>query len=276
MRNIRLTISYDGTDFYGWQRQPNAPTVQACLEEAIEKLIGEPAQVIGSGRTDAGVHALNQVANFRTACRIPCENLAKALNDALPPTVRVRAAEEVEANFHARYNARAKTYRYRILQAPVCSPFLWRFVYHHPFPLDRIRMGESARLVEGKHDFTSFAAATGKALGAGKDLDDAAGSGDGIPEGPSHSPGSRISRGMVRTISHSHLLWRPRASMLIYEVRGNGFLHHMVRNIVGTLNEVGRGKLAPEDMVEILKARDRTRAGPTAPARGLCLVRVEY
>jgi tRNA pseudouridine38-40 synthase len=264
MRNIRLVISYDGTDFYGWQSQPIAPTVQACLEEAIEKLIGEPVQVIGSGRTDAGVHALNQVANFKTACRIPRENLVKALNDALPPTVRVKAAEEVEANFHARYDVHAKTYRYRILQAPVCSPFLWRFVYHHPFPLDRIRMGQSARLVEGQHDFTSFAAATGNALGAGKSsLDE-------------ERVGRRPLREMVREIFLSRVLWRPRASMLIYEVRGNGFLHHMVRNIVGTLIEVGRGKLAPEDIVEILKARDRTRAGPAAPARGLCLVRVEY
>ena len=163
MRNIRLLIAYDGTDFHGWQRQPNALTVQECLESAIERILGEKAQVWGSGRTDAGVHALNQVANFKTDCPIPCENLVKALNDALPPTVRIKDAHEVSAKFHARYDVRSKTYRYRILQAPVCSPFLWRFVWHYPFPLDGERMAEAAKLFEGEHDFTSFAAVDGSA-----------------------------------------------------------------------------------------------------------------
>ena len=136
MRNLCLLIAYDGTDFHGWQRQPNALTVQECLESAIERILGEKPQVYGSGRTDTGVHALNQVANFQTGCPIPCENLVKALNDTLPPTVRIKDAQEVSPQFHARYDVRSKTYRYRILQAPVCSPFLWRFVWHYPFPLD--------------------------------------------------------------------------------------------------------------------------------------------
>ena len=161
MRNLRLIISYDGTDFHGWQRQPDAPTVQACLESALERILGERVQVCGSGRTDAGVHALNQVGNFKTACRIPCENLLKALNNTLQPTVRIKDISEVPLSFHARHDARSKTYRYRILQAPVASPFVNRFIWHYPFPLDVRRMAQAAKLFEGEHDFTSFAASEG-------------------------------------------------------------------------------------------------------------------
>ncbi len=257
MRNIRLVLAYDGTDFHGWQRQPNAPTVQACLEGAIEKMIGDRVQVWGSGRTDAGVHALNQVANFKTQCRIPCENLLKALNKVLPPTVRAKQAREVSEKFHARYDVRSKTYRYRILQAPLCSPFIWRFVWHYPFPLDRKRMAVAARLVEGKHDFTSYAGSEGRSENSDREA--------------SQGEATR-----VRTVFSSRILWRPRPAILIYEVCGSGFLHHMVRNLVGTLVEVGKGKLTPQDVTRILKARDRTLAGPTAPARGLCLAKVQY
>jgi tRNA pseudouridine38-40 synthase len=181
----------------------------------------------------------------------------KALNNLLPPSVRVKRVDEAPERFHARYDVRSKTYRYRILQAPICSPFLWRFVCHHPFPLDHKEMAEAARLFEGEHDFTSFAGSEGRA--------------DESEVGASMAPHS-----MVRKIFSSRLLWRPRTSILIYEVRGSGFLHHMVRNIVGTLMEVGRGKLARRDVIRILEARDRTQAGPTAPAQGLCLVKVEY
>jgi tRNA pseudouridine38-40 synthase len=251
MRNILVVMAYDGTDFHGWQRQPEAPTVQGTLEVAIEKIVGERVQVWGSGRTDAGVHALNQVANFKTECRIPTENLKKALNDGLPSTIRIKEAREAPQEFHARYDARSKTYRYRILQAPLCSPFLCRFVCHLPYALDRGKMAQAAAQLEGEHDFTSFAGATG--------FDD-----DAEP------------KSAVRKIFRSRMLWHPRTSMLIYEVRGSGFLHHMVRNIVGTLMEVGRRKLQPEDVARILRAHDRTLAGPTAPAQGLCLVEVEY
>ncbi len=257
MRNLRLVLAYDGTEFHGWQRQPDAPTVQGCLEERLAKLTGAPVHVWGSGRTDAGVHAANQVANFKTGCPIPCPNLLKALNNLLPPSVRVKQIDEVPEDFHARYNVRSKTYRYRILQAPICSPFLWRFVCHHPFPLDGERMAEAARRLEGEHDFTSFAGSEGRA--------------DEVEEAAPATPHS-----MVRRIFSSRILWRPRISLLMYEIRGSGFLHHMVRNIVGTLMEVGRGKLTPQDVVRILGARDRTRAGPTAPPQGLCLVKVEY
>jgi tRNA pseudouridine38-40 synthase len=250
MRNIRLILAYDGTAFHGWQRQPNASTVQACLEDALAKLTGAPVQVCGSGRTDAGVHALHQVANFHTSSTIPRENFVKALNDLLPPTVRIKFADDAAPAFHARYDVLRKTYRYRILMTAVCSPLLWRFVCHYPYPLDRTLMAEAARNFEGEHDFTSFAAADGQE--------------------------DENSKSCVRVIQRSRLLWRPRSSMLMYEVTGKGFLRYMVRNIVGTLMEVGRGKLAPRDIPRILAARDRTQAGPTAPAQGLCLMNVEY
>jgi tRNA pseudouridine38-40 synthase len=277
MRNIRLLIAYDGTDFHGWQRQANALTVQECLESAIARILGEKAHVWGSGRTDAGVHALNQVANFKTDSPIPCENLVDALNNALPPAVRIKDAHEVSAGFHARYDVRSKTYRYRILQSPVCSPFLWRFVWHYPFPLDVERMAEAAKLLEGEHDFTSFAAADGSAgeescLGAHADRDGPRQDGRSARQPAAHE----VETAMVRRIFTSRILRHVRTSMLIYEVSGNGFLHHMVRNMVGTLVEIGRGKLEPSGIIRILEARDRTMAGPTAPARGLCLAEVAY
>ncbi len=250
MRNVRLILAYDGTDFHGWQRQPDAPTIQACLEEAIEKLTGAPSPVCGSGRTDAGVHALHQVANFHTDSSIPCGKFVKALNDLLPPTIRIKSADDVAEVFHSRYNVLRKTYRYRIVLTPICSPLLWRYVCHYPYPLDRARMAQAAAFFEGEHDFTSFAAAD-----AQEDED---------------------TKSRVRVILRSRLIWRPRATMLVYEVTGKGFLRYMVRNILGTLLEVGRGKLDPSDIPGILAARDRTKAGPTAPAQGLCLMNVEY
>lgn len=261
MRNIRLVVAYDGTEFGGWQAQPGAPTIQGTLERALEKVVGEHARLLGSGRTDAGVHALNQVASFKTRCSIPCANLLKAVNNLLPPAVRVKRADEVGESFHARYDARAKTYRYRILLAPVAPPFIARYVFHYPYAIDRARMALAAKAFEGEHDFTSFAGAGGRA----KKI-----------EGGRASAGASQRGEMVRRIFSSRLLWCPRTSILIYEIQGSGFLHHMVRNIVGTLLEVGRGKLAPPDIRRILEARDRARAGPTAPASGLCLVEVTY
>jgi tRNA pseudouridine38-40 synthase len=256
-RNIRIVVAYDGTGFHGWQRQPSVPTVQACLEEAIVQVTGEPVELFGSGRTDAGVHALGQVANFTSPCRIPLSNLIKAVNNVLPPEVRVREAGEVASGFHARYDVRSKTYRYRILQSEVCSPFLWRFVWHCPYLLDRTQMAAAARSFVGSHDFRSFAA-----------------SGASEEGGPKHETVDSAS--MTRTVFSSKILWNEKTQILIYEVRGSGFLPHMVRNLAGTLVEVGRGKLQTHDVLRILKARDRSLAGPTAPAQGLCLLRVEY
>jgi tRNA pseudouridine38-40 synthase len=253
MRNIRLTLAYDGTDFHGWQRQPEAPTIQEELEVRIEKITGAHSTLHGSGRTDAGVHAAAQVANFSTECPIPCENLVKALNDVLPAAIRVRKAEDAPGTFHSRYSAKSKTYRYRILQAAICPPFLARYVYHHPYPLDVRRMARAASMLEGRHDFTSF---------AGSD--------------PSRKEREPQEDSNAREVFHSRTKVRKKLRMMVYEIRGSGFLHHMVRNIVGTLLEVGSGKLAPEDVPKILEARDRSRAGATAPASGLWLVRVEY
>ncbi len=251
-RNLRLTLAYDGTDFAGWQRQPDHPTVQAALEGALARVLGEPAAVCASGRTDAGVHAANQVANFKTASPIPCPNLAKALNDLLPVSVRVKEAAEAAEEFHARYDARAKTYRYRILTAPVASPFMARYAWHYPYPLDVEAMQAAARLLAGRHDFSAFAASDPAAADEAKQ------------------------KSGVRTVFLSRLSRRAGGRLLLYEVRGSGFLYHMVRNIVGTLVEVGRGKWPPQQVLEILESRDRRRAGPTAPAQGLCLWKVEY
>lgn len=253
MRNIRLVVAYDGTDFHGWQRQPQSRTIQEVLETALATITGERVKLNGSGRTDAGVHAAGQVANFKAASPIPCPSLVKALNDILPAAVRVRKAEEAAATFHARYNATSKTYRYRILPTPVCPPFLARYVYHHPYPLDCDAMARAARLLEGERDFTSFAGT------------------DPADRGKTKREGANI-----RRVFHSRLAVREKPSLIVYEVRGSGFLHHMVRNIVGTLLEVGSGRLSADDIPLILKARDRRGAGPTAPASGLWLVKVEY
>ncbi|HEV2424037.1 MAG TPA: tRNA pseudouridine synthase A [Terriglobia bacterium] len=268
-RNLRLLLAYDGSSFHGWQRQPGLATVQACVEDSITGIVREPVKLYGSGRTDAGVHALGQVANFTTSCRIPAANLQRALNDILPADIRVRTVDEVAPDFHARYAVRSKIYRYRILQANVCPPFLWRYVWHYPHALDRRSMARAARVFAGTHDFTSFAA-------TGADADDDAPRPEDSILPPLRVPQEKHDHSMVRTIFSSRILWRDRSAMLAYDVRCSGFLHHMVRNIVGTLVEVGRGRLAPGEVAAILQARDRTLAGPTAPPQGLCLMRVAY
>jgi tRNA pseudouridine38-40 synthase len=250
MRNIKLTIAYDGTDFAGWQVQPDTATIQGTLASAIGRITGEKVLPQGSGRTDAGVHALAQVASFELASRIPAEGLVVALNDTLPASIRIVSAADVSDDFHARKSARAKTYRYRIFRDAICLPFAARYVWHYPYPLNEGAMSDAAPLIEGEHDFTSFAAADPE---RGREM-----------EGVSN----------VRRIFSSQ--WRRDGSELFYEVRGNGFLHHMVRNLVGTFLLVGKGTLKPEDITAILEARDRSKAGATAPARGLYLVDVEY
>jgi len=250
MRNLKLILSYDGSEYSGWQIQPDAATIQGTLASAIGRLTGEKVLPQGSGRTDAGVHALAQVATFSTASTVPVENFVKALNDVLPPSIRVLESVEVPVDFHARKSARAKTYRYRILRSLICSPFIARYVWHFPYPLDEERMAKAAALVVGERDFTSFAA-----------VDPERGRED-----------SELSN--VRTIMES--CWERDVDELIYTIRGNGFLHHMVRNLVGTFVVVGKGTLQADDIVRILESRNRSSAGPTAPASGLCLVTVEY
>jgi tRNA pseudouridine38-40 synthase len=254
-----MCLAYDGTDFAGWQVQPGLSTVQGTIAEAIRRITREEVVLHGSGRTDAGVHALGQVASFVTDSPIPAPNLVIALNHTLPSSIRVLSAEEAAQDFHARKSARAKTYRYRICRGDICSPFLARYVYHHPWPLDEAAMAEAASQVVGEHDFTSFAAADPDRLSR------IASSEDGDEEAPSN----------VRTIFASS--FRREGGELIYDVRGSGFLHHMVRNLVGTFLLAGKGRLWPADIPRILESRERSgNPGATAPSRGLALASVEY
>ena len=249
MRNLKLILAYDGCDFSGWQVQPDAATIQGTLASAIGRLTGENVLPQGSGRTDAGVHALAQVASFTSQSPIPAGNLVKALNDILPAAIRVLQAEEVPPSFHARKSARAKTYHYRIYRGPICPPFLARYVWHFPFPLDEASMQQAAEFILGEHDFTSFAAVD-----------------------PERWEDQEVSN--VRTVFASG--WERKGDEFVYRVRGRGFLHHMVRNLVGTFVLVGKGTLQPDDLAKILQARDRSAAGATAPAGGLYLESVEY
>ncbi len=258
MRNLKLILSYDGADFAGWQVQPGLTTVQGTLASAIGRLTGENVLPQGSGRTDAGVHAHAQVASFATASPIPPENWLRALNDILPASVRVLEVHEAAPGFHARKSARAKTYRYRIFREAICPPFLARYVWHHPYPLDESLMNGAAAVVEGEHDFTSFAAVDPERV-------ERMAAANGEENGKTTN---------VRTIFSS--AWAREGGELIYTVRGSGFLHHMVRNLVGTFLLVGKGTVSRDELRHILAARERTAAGPTAPASGLYLVAVEY
>jgi len=250
MRTIKLVLAYDGTDFSGWQVQPQSATIQGTLASAIGRLTREKVLPQGSGRTDAGVHALGQVATFETESSIPAENFVKALNDILPSSIRVLHAAEAPVGFHARKSAQAKTYRYRIYRGVVCPPILARYVWHYPYPLDEIAMSAAAGALVGEHDFTSFAAVDPERGADERELSN------------------------VRQLFSS--VWQRQEDEMVYTVRGDGFLHHMVRNLVGTFILIGKGTLKPEDMKRILDARDRSSAGATAPPSGLFLVNVEY
>jgi tRNA pseudouridine38-40 synthase len=270
----KVTVAYDGTDFQGWQVQPGLATIQGDLQAALGRITGESPLPQGSGRTDAGVHALAQVASFTLRAPIPDENLHRALNRTLPPSIRVLEATKVPSTFHARHSAVAKTYEYRIFRLGLCPPFLARYVYACPWQLDLDKLQSCARIFEGEHDFRSFAAND-------PDLSERNSAADELR---GDAPALKIpAASTIRTIYSSSwelLEWEKRPSeagaMLVYRVRGNGFLHHMVRNLVGTMLDVGRGHLALEEIPAILAARDRSAAGPTAPARGLFLHSVEY
>ncbi len=249
MRNIKLVLAYDGTEFSGWQVQPDTATIQGALASAIGRLTGEKVLPQGSGRTDAGVHALGQVATFSLQSPIPPGNLVIALNDVLPSSIRILEAADAPPDFHARKSARAKSYRYRMYRADICSPFLARYVWHYPYPLDEAAMQEVAASVIGEHDFTSFAAVDAE-------------------------------RGREEEVSNVRQIfasaWERQEDEFVYTVRGNGFLHHMVRNLVGTFLLAGKGTLKVSDIPRILAARSRSAAGATAPASGLYLMSVEY
>ncbi|MEQ1885843.1 MAG: tRNA pseudouridine(38-40) synthase TruA [Bryobacteraceae bacterium] len=246
-RRIRITFSYDGTDYHGWQVQPGLVTVQSAVETVISQIEGARVQVDASGRTDAGVHALAQVAAFRLVNPIPVENLRKAMNRLLPRDIRVTDVREVPPEFHPRFDATAKTYEYRILRSEICPPFDLRYVYHYPYPLNEAAMIELASLLEGEHDFTTFAASDEK---------------------------DQLGHSKVRRIFLSSL--ERRGELLIYRVRGSGFLKHMVRKIVGVLLEVGKGNIDREAFLKRLEPGCGIAPGPSAPACGLFMISVEY
>ena len=251
-RYLLLRLAYDGTDFYGWQIQPDRPTIQGHLTEALVKISCAPVHLHGAGRTDAGVHACAQAASVKLHSPIPCANLVQALNDHLPESIRVLSAQAVPPEFHARRSARSKVYRYRIYREKLCAPWLARYVYPYPYPLDEAAMSRAARQVEGRQDFRSFASAVAASKGAEANEE----------------------KSTVRTIFSSTL--EREKHELVYTVEGSGFLNHMVRNMVGTLIELGRGKIPSDGIPRILAARHRSAAGPTAPARGLHLMQVCY
>ena len=244
MRNLKLTLAYDGTRLVGWQRQAEGDSVQGLLEDALARFEGSPVTVHGAGRTDAGVHALGQVASVHLTCTHDVTTLTRALNAQLPEDVRVLAIEEMSPDFHARFNARSKTYRYQIRHGTIADPFERAYVWHMPERLDVEGMSRGASAVVGRHDFAAF-----QSIG---------------------SP----TRDRVRTVTRSVITNAD--GRLTYEIAGDGFLRYMVRAIVGTLVEIGRGFREPESMASLLRGSARGDAGPTAPPHGLFLVRVDY
>jgi tRNA pseudouridine38-40 synthase len=257
MRNLKFTIAYDGTEFSGWQAQPGQHTVQGALTDVLEKLTQRRLTTYAAGRTDAGVHAAGQVVNFRTQSPMTTGEFQHAFNSLLPPSIRVNGGEEVSPDFHSRWDALAKTYRYRIFRGRIVPPFLWRYVQHDPYELNFDAMAEAARLFMGEHDFTSFAASTGS------EEDDR-------------------ERTTIRTIYRSEFLRvqnpdsHDAGEEWVYVVRGKSFMRHMVRKMLGTLVEIGRGKMSAADLPELFALRDRSKCSATMPPHGLCLESVEY
>jgi len=244
MRNLKLTLSYDGTDFHGWQIQPNLRTVQGTLQQALSKLFNHDVQVTGSGRTDAGVHAHGQVANVETIRSIDTDAVVRGVNTLLPREIRVLAAEEVSPEFHSRRSARSKTYEYHVWRQHIISPFQCRYVYPFTYRIDTAAIDDATRCFLGTHDFTSFCATA-------TEVED-----------------------RVRTVFEA--AWHREKDLWVFRIAGNGFLQYMVRTIVGTLLYVGTGKLLPSEIPTIFEAHDRRLAGPCVPACGLHLIKVDY
>jgi tRNA pseudouridine38-40 synthase len=251
MRYFKLTIAYDGTDFHGWQSQINKPTIQGEIVSVLRRLTQENVQLLGAGRTDAGVHALGQVGSFRTQSPLSAGEFQRALNALLPHTIRIVGAEETGPDFSARWSANGKVYRYRLYRGKVVPPTLWRYVLHYPFPLDEEAMKDAAARLVGVHDFSSFAASTG-------------------------SEDDDKERNMEREIFATELKRTDDGEELWFTVHGRSFLRYMVRKMVGTLLEVGRGKLKPVDIDSLFVIQDRSKSGPTVPPQGLTMVRVEH
>lgn len=245
MRNIKLIIEYDGTNYLGWQIQPKGETIQGVIEDKLKRITGEDVHLIGSGRTDSGVHALSQVANFKTNSQIDISSLQRALNSLLPKDIVIKKVEEVDLNFNARKDAKSKVYEYRILNQEIPSVFLRAYAWHVPYKLNWSEIKKATKTIIGEHDFSSF-----------------------------RSSGSNV-KNNVRKILKAE--WnKTQDGLILFEVEANGFLKQMVRSIVGTLIEVGRGKIDAQEFKNILESKDRRKAGPTAPAYGLFLKEVKY
>lgn len=282
--NWKLRLAYDGTEFHGWQVQLDrsaTPTVQGILADAIAAVTGEQVLPQGAGRTDAGVHASAQAASFALVAPIPAENFRRALNRVLPAAIRVLSAEPAAPDFHARHNATGKVYQYRIFFGPLCPPSLARYVACSRWPLDLSAMQQAAQAIVGEHDFTSFAATDPDRAARAANCN-ASQQTNLLPISnarrieQSDWSSAPVALALADLLPGLDAASRTGAEIFTYTVRGNGFLHHMVRNLVGTFIEVGRGRIAPGAMAQILKGRDRALAGPTAPAQGLCLVEVLY
>jgi tRNA pseudouridine38-40 synthase len=275
-------LTYDGSGYNGWQIQPGQPTIQGALTQAIHHVTGETTLPQGSGRTDSGVHALGQVASFFTSIHIPAANLHRALNRALPPAIRILSLEPAPLGFHARHSSIAKTYEYRIFPARpknpspqpnfqpdsrlnpmprICSPMLAPYVWDCHLPLDQKALQQTAQSILGTHDFTSFAASDPDQATRRQTVSDPA----------SDEP---IRSTNIRTIHHSH--WNFEPNLLTYRITGNGFLHHMVRNLVGTFVEAACGRIRADSIARVFAAGNRSAAGPTAPPQGLFLIEVHY
>jgi tRNA pseudouridine38-40 synthase len=273
MQSFKVVIAYDGTDLVGWQRQAAGVSIQGLLEDALRALDERDVTVVGAGRTDAGVHALGQVAAFTLARPLPPESILRALNARLPDAVRVLSAEHAAASFNPRFDARSKTYRYRILNGPVKDPFERRYAWHIAGTLDIAAMDAAARLLEGPHDFAAFRSSGTEVKSTERQ----------ILTSRIADCGLRIYCGFEdfhdqSAITNQSAILNPQSAMrlLVYTVEGTGFLRHMVRAIVGSLVEIGLGRREPAWITQLLASRDRAAAGPTAPAEGLFLVRVQY
>lgn len=245
MKNLKMVLEYDGTAYHGWQRQAGMVTIQQMVEEKIGVMTREKVTLIGSGRTDAGVHARRQVANFRTGTHIPEENFLRGLNSLLPKDIVVREVTEVPEDFHARYSARSKAYEYQIFNGPTRPALLRNYSWFVYGVLDRAAMGEAALMLKGVHDFSSFCAS------------------------------GHESKSSIREVYDCGFEVKGK-NIILFFIEANGFLKYMVRNIVGTLVEVGKGKRTPLDFLGIMEARDRRKAGMTAPPQGLYLMDVKY
>jgi tRNA pseudouridine38-40 synthase len=245
MRTIKLLIEYDGTNYQGWQVQPKGPTIQGILEEKLGLLTGKPVQLFGSGRTDSGVHALGQVAHFKTQSQMDIRTIQRALNSLLPPDIVIQKAEEVEEGFHARKHSKSKIYEYRILNRDLRSAFYRGYVWYRPQKLNLAEMKKATQSLIGEHDFSAF-----RTVGSS-------------------------TRTTVRRVIRAE--WkRGRDGLLCFEIEANGFLKQMVRSIIGTLVEIGKGRMKAMEFQRILESKDRRKAGPTAPAHGLFLKEVKY